>query len=58
MDRIVSPEQLTNPTAQEYEDACARLWAITQGDSQAMRDMRTVYWQGWNRGYEARAERS
>ncbi len=52
--KIIEPEYLTMPTVKEYEEAMKRLHVLTNGDDQAMRDVRTAYWMGWQMGYDTR----
>lgn len=51
MSRIKSPASVTDPTPEEYLEAYDRLYDAVKGDEQAMRDIRTVYWRGWNSGW-------
>ena len=43
------PEDLTQPTPEEHNEAMDRVYAAL--GSQGIRDMHTAFWHGWNRGY-------
>lgn len=49
LNTLSEPENLTEPTEDEYQEAIQRMWSAA--GEQGIRDMHTAMWYGWNRGY-------